>query len=83
MMKAFEEDLKPSFSNSEDDDFFTCPIGGVQDDPVAGVEDGGFIITRKDMKGIFDPVINQIVLLVQEQINNVEAQAHRGLRLSV
>lgn len=83
MMKSFEEDLKRSFSNSEDDDIFICPIGGLADDFDAGIEDGGFVVTREEMKGIFDPVIDQIVPLVQKQINTVEAQAHRGLRLSV
>lgn len=83
MMKAFEEDLKPSFSNSEDEDFFICPIGGVPDDSKAGIEDGGFVMTRHDMKRIFDPVIDQIIPLVQGQINAVETQFHRGLRLSV
>lgn len=83
LMKAFEEDLKRGFSNSEDDDIFTVPIGGVRDDPVAGIEDGGFIVTREEMKGIFDPVIDQIVLLVLGQIKAVGYQAHRGLRLSV
>lgn len=82
-MKAFEEDLKRVFSNSEDDDIFTVPIGGVRDDPVAGIEYGGFIVTREEMKAIFDPVIDQIILLVQGQIKAVGYQAHRGLRLSV
>lgn len=82
MMKVFEQELKRSFSNSEDD-IFTCPIGGVPDDDIAGIEDGGLIVTREEMKGIFDPVIGRIVTLVQKQIDAVEAQASRGLKLSV
>lgn len=83
MLKEFEEVLKRSFSNSEHDDIFTCPIGGIPDDSAAGIEDGGLIMTREDMKSIFDPVINQIVPLVLEQIEMVEAQRHKNFRISV
>lgn len=87
MMKHFEEFLKRSFSNSEDDDIFSCPIPGVPDDPIARVEDGCFVLTREEMKNIFDPVINRIIQLVREQITTAEGQSlspfSRGSRLSV
>lgn len=79
MMRNFEEFLKRSFTNSEDDDIFSCPIPGVLDDTVAGVEDGCFVLTREEMKNIFDPVINEIMKLVREQIKMGE---DRGLRKS-
>lgn len=74
MMKEWEEVLKRSFSNSEEDDVFSCPIGGVPDDRKTGIEDGGFIVTREEMLTIFDPVINPIIPLVQKQIDFVERQ---------
>lgn len=83
MLREFEEVLKRSFSNDEDEDIFTCSIGGLADDPVAGIEDGGLILTREDMQSIFDPVINQILPLVQEQIDMILAQNEKNLNISV
>lgn len=72
MMKHFDEFLKRTFSDDEDEDIFSCPIPGVADNPAAGVEDGFFVLTREDMKEIFDPVIGEIVELVQMQMKTVE-----------
>lgn len=83
MMKEWEEVLKREFSNSEEDDIFSCPIGGIPDDIEMGIEDGAFIITREEMLGIFDPIIDQIIPLVQEQIDMVEVQNERDLHISV
>lgn len=83
MMKHFEEFLKRSFSNSEDDDIFSCPIPGIADDPAAGVEDGCFVLTRDEMKDIFDTVINKIIQLVREQIKAAESSGQRNMRISV
>lgn len=76
MLKHFDEFLKRTFSDEdedEDEDIFSCPIPGVADNEEAGVEDGFFILTREEMKGIFDPVISQIVGLVQKQMDAVES----------
>lgn len=80
ILKEFEEVLKRGFINSEDDDISICPSYGLPNDPAAGIEHGGFVLTRDDMKGIFDPVIDQIIPLVQDQINTVIEQR---LNLSV
>lgn len=83
MLNEWEQVLKREFSNSEEDDIFSCPIGGIPDDPEIGIEDGAFIITREEMLAIFDPVINQIIPLVQEQIDMVETQNGGKLCISV
>lgn len=83
MVKEWEEVLKREFSNSEEDDIFSCPIGGIPDDIEMGIEDGAFIITREEMLGIFDPIIDKIIPLVQEQIDMVEVQNERDLHISV
>lgn len=83
MMKEWEEVLKREFSNSEEDDIFSCPIGGIPDDVEMGIEDGAFIITREEMLAIFDPIIDKIIPLVQEQIDMVQVQNQRGMRISV
>lgn len=83
MLDQFEDTLKRDFIDNEDENEFSCPVGGIPDDPVAGVLDGSLILTREDMKNIFDPIINQIIPLVQDQIDNVEGQNQIGTRVSV
>lgn len=80
MQKHFDESLLRSFTDSEDDEFYSCPVPGVPDHPASGIGDGCFLLTRKDMRAIFDPTIEKIIPLVQEQINSVEGQK---LHLSV
>ncbi|KAH0612446.1 uncharacterized protein H6S33_010498 [Morchella sextelata] len=82
MLKEFDQSLKRNFTNAEDDDEFVCTAGGLPDKPKAGIKRGEFTFTRKDMLGIFDPIIDRIVPLVQNQIDLVEAQ-HSGLRSPV
>ncbi|KAI5837493.1 hypothetical protein DFP73DRAFT_568263 [Morchella snyderi] len=77
MLREFEQSLKRNFTNSEDDDEFICTAGGLPDNPEVGIERGEFTFTREDMLGIFDPIIDRIIPLVQNQIDVVEAQ-HAG-----
>lgn len=78
MFKYFEEFLKRTFSDDEDEDVFSCPIPGIVDNPAAGVESGFLVLTREDMRDIFEPVIAEIVCLVQGQIDAVKAQQREG-----
>jgi hypothetical protein len=80
-MKKFEEELKRGFTDSEDDDELYCPVGGIPDDPIAGIDGGDLVISREEMKAIFDPVIDKIIPLVKSQVRNVETKA--SLRLTV
>lgn len=81
-MRKFEEELKRAFTDSDDDDMIYCPVG-IPDDPIAGIDGGDLMITREEMKDIFDPVIDKIIPLVQNQVRNVEAKSSQGLRLTV
>ncbi|PWW76349.1 actin-like ATPase domain-containing protein [Tuber magnatum] len=72
MVKEFNDSLKRNFTDSEDEDSFICPIPGVADDSTAGIEDGMFAIDQEEMRKIFDPVVQEIVQLVQQQVNEVE-----------
>lgn len=79
MLREFDQSLKRNFTNAEDDDEFVCTAGGLPDKLEAGIEGGEFTFTREDMLDIFDPIIDRIVPLVQDQIDVVEAQ-HTGSR---
>jgi len=72
MMKEFNDSLKRNFTDSKDEDIFTCPIPGVADDITAGIEDGMLVILREDMRKIFDPVVQKVIHLVQQQVKEVE-----------
>lgn len=48
-----------------------------------GIEDGELTLSNEDMLSIFDPIINQILSLVQEQIDMVETQDQENSRISV
>lgn len=78
MLKYFDEFLKPAFSDDEDEDIFSCPIPGIANNPAASVESGFFVLTREDMRDIFEPIIMKIVNLVQGQIDVVEARQRGG-----
>lgn len=39
LLDYFEDKLKPNFVNDEQAECFSCPIGGLADDPVAGVSE--------------------------------------------
>lgn len=82
-MKKFEEELKRGFTDSDEDDVIYCPVGGIPDDPIAGIDGGDLVISREEMKAIFDPVIDKIIPLVKNQVSNVEAKSSQGLRLTV
>lgn len=78
MLRYFDEFLKQNFSDDEDEEEFSCPIPGIANNPAAGVESGFFLLTRKDMQDIFEPIIMKIVNLVQGQIDAVEARQRGG-----
>jgi len=84
MIKEFNDDLKRNFTDSEEEELFTCPIPGVANDSTAGIEEGMFVIDREEMKEIFDPVVNKVVHLVQQQVKEVEKlEVRNGARSSL
>ncbi|CAZ85793.1 unnamed protein product [Tuber melanosporum] len=80
MMKEFNDSLKRNFTDSEDEDLFTCPVPGIADDPTAGIEAGMFIIDRDDMRKIFNPVVQKVAQLVQQQVDEVEKLMTRQVK---
>ncbi|RPB13452.1 actin-like ATPase domain-containing protein [Morchella conica CCBAS932] len=73
MMKHFEEFLKRKFADDPSQLIYHCPVPGIKDDEFAGVEDGFLSISRAEMREIFDPVVNDVLKLVQQQVAGVEA----------
>jgi len=75
MKEYFDLRLKRIFDgfNNEMMDF---PVQGIPDNPTARVEDGYMEISLEEMKDIFEPVIQKVLRLVQEQIDAVANRGH-------
>ena len=60
---AFRDDpAQPAF-------YINVPtIGNLEE---AGIDGGNFEITREEMKGLFDPIIDRIIVLIQAQVMSV------------
>ncbi|KAF8470620.1 hypothetical protein BDZ91DRAFT_718530 [Kalaharituber pfeilii] len=76
MMKDFDERLKRKFTDAEDQEFMDCDLGGIinGDDEERRIYDGYLEIDRDEMRDIFEPVIQQVIRLVKEQIDKVAAE---------
>ncbi|KAL7276607.1 hypothetical protein RUND412_000411 [Rhizina undulata] len=71
MMRQWEDKVKFTFADAGNVEYFDVYIPGVPDDEEKGLEAGFLSLSRKDVKNIFDPVIDRIVALVAEQILKV------------
>ena len=79
MMKEFDERLKRTFHDTEDQEIMDCEVPGLPDDPRTRVEDGFVEIDRAEMRGIFDPVINEILRLITEQVDSINMGYHKAV----
>ncbi|OJJ54986.1 hypothetical protein ASPSYDRAFT_1160155 [Aspergillus sydowii CBS 593.65] len=75
-MTFWQERVKPNFMGDYDEDFgeveHFIPVAGAADDPGVPIEDGFFVLSNDDIKGIFEPVTNDIEMLIDEQMFAVE-----------
>lgn len=69
-LKYFEEFVKRNFNENEQQEV-NVPFPGLADDEEAGLESGFFIMTADQVKAIFEPVIEQVVLLLEGQVNAI------------
>lgn len=67
-LKYFEEFVKRNF-NEEDHQEINVPFPGLPDDEEAGLESGFLTMTAAQVKAIFDPVINDVVALLEGQVD--------------
>ncbi|GAB1315554.1 hypothetical protein MFIFM68171_05764 [Madurella fahalii] len=74
MIEDFDRMVKRVFDGT--DCLAWVALKGVQDNPDVGIVDGRIKITASALRTLFDPVCNQVVALVNEQIRAVRAQNH-------
>lgn len=70
-LRYFEEFVKRTFSEDESSDI-NIPMPGLPDDEAAGIDSGFLVMDSAQVKAIFDPVIQQVIDLVQGQVSAVK-----------
>ncbi|KAJ4410459.1 hypothetical protein N0V91_001945 [Didymella pomorum] len=66
-LKYFEEFVKRNF-NEEEDSEVNVPFPGLPDDEEAGLDSGFLVMSSEQVKSIFDPVVQEVINLVEGQI---------------
>ncbi|KAM3507960.1 hypothetical protein MY10362_001463 [Beauveria mimosiformis] len=76
MVKAsqqFENEIKLEFSGDLNEEFYVdLPGADLEDDPENGLLGNEWKMTGSDVKAIFDPVITDILRLIQHQVQSVQ-----------
>lgn len=72
-LRYFEEFVKRTFNEDESGDI-NIPMPGLPDDEAAGVDSGFLVMDAAQVSKIFEPVINQVIELVQGQVDAVTAK---------
>ncbi|EAT85318.2 hypothetical protein SNOG_07852 [Parastagonospora nodorum SN15] len=69
-LKYFEEFVKRNF-NEEEHAEVNIPLPGLPDDEEAGLDSGFLIMSAEQVKEIFDPVVEQVISLVEGQVESI------------
>ncbi|EWC45332.1 hypothetical protein DRE_00731 [Drechslerella stenobrocha 248] len=76
VIKNFEA-IKCGFRDRPDQELYHVTVPTVNNLPEAGIENGELIIPREDMRALFDPVINEVITLIYNQIKETSENAGR------
>lgn len=69
-LRYFDEFVKRAF-NDEEHNEVNVPFPGLPDDEGAGLESGFMVFSAEEVKNIFDPVIDEVIHLVDGQVDAV------------
>jgi molecular chaperone DnaK (HSP70) len=72
-LKYFEEFVKRNF-NEEEHTEVNVPFPGLPDDEEAGLDSGFLIMSSEQVKAIFDPIIDEVISLVQGQVDSIKVK---------
>lgn len=72
-LRYFEEFVKRNF-NEEEHSEVNVPFPGLPDDEEAGLDSGFLIMSAEQVKNIFEPVIAQVVELVEGQVHAIRSK---------
>jgi hypothetical protein len=71
--KYFEEFVKRNF-NEEEHAEINVPFPGLPDDEDAGLDSGFLVMSAQQVKDIFDPVVQEVIHLVEGQVQSIRAK---------
>ncbi|ORY11639.1 Hsp70 family protein-like protein [Clohesyomyces aquaticus] len=69
-LKYFEEFVKRNFNEDEHNEV-NVPFPGLPDDEEAGLDSGFLVMTAEQVKEIFDPVVQEVIDLVEGQVQSI------------
>jgi hypothetical protein len=72
-LKYFEEFVKRNYNEDEDTEV-NIPFPGLPDDEAAGVDSGFMVMEAQQVKQIFDPVIEEVVKLLDGQVDVIRGK---------
>ncbi|KAF1978029.1 actin-like ATPase domain-containing protein [Bimuria novae-zelandiae CBS 107.79] len=72
-LKYFEEFVKRNFNEDEHAEV-NVPFPGLPDDEEAGLDSGFLVMSAEQVKEIFDPVVQEVVSLVEGQVQSIRAK---------
>ncbi|KAA6410639.1 MAG: hypothetical protein FRX48_06062 [Lasallia pustulata] len=66
-MKRFELVVKRTYSDVGGQEF-TIPVPGLTDNPETGVRRGKIVLGAAELRGVFRPVIDEVIILIKGQV---------------
>ena len=72
-LKYFEEFVKRNYNEDENTEV-NVPFPGLPDDEEAGVDSGFMVLEAEQVKQIFEPVIQEVVKLLEGQVQGIRAK---------
>jgi hypothetical protein len=74
-LKYFEEFVKRNYNEDDDDNTeVNIPFPGLADDEDAGVDSGFMVLSQEQVKQIFEPVIQEVVMLLEGQVEGIRGK---------
>ncbi|KXX73604.1 Chaperone protein DnaK [Madurella mycetomatis] len=70
-MEKFEKTVKRQFTlNAPPNETYTIPVGGLANNRELGISRGRYALKASDVQVIFEPVVQEVIKLVKEQISS-------------
>lgn len=69
----FDQSVKHNFNDDEYAEV-SVPFPGLPDDEEAGLDSGFLVMSAQQIKDIFDPVIQEVIQLVENQVNSIRTK---------
>ncbi|POR37011.1 hypothetical protein TPAR_02793 [Tolypocladium paradoxum] len=71
--KQFDQEIKRQFRDKSDEEYFVnFPMANLDDDVNNGLESNSWRLTGDKLKEIFDPLITDILRLIEQQVQSIQ-----------